>query len=100
VVGAAAVFLPSFVLMLACPDVRPRANVDGPSGHARDGPAVISVLAVSLLRLAPHALGHVAVVMLGGTVIALAYWRVGTLKLMLGGSVLGCSAVGCHRSKW
>jgi hypothetical protein len=29
-----------------------------------------------------------AVVMLGGTVIALAYWRVGALKLMLGGSVL------------
>ena len=54
------------------------------------GPAVIGVLAVSLLRLAPHALPDTfAVVMLDGTVIALAYWRVGTLKLMLGGSVLG-----------
>src|SRR5262245_35861867 len=54
------------------------------------GPAVIGVLAVSLLRLAPHARPDpFAVVLLGVTVIAIAYWRVGTWKLMLGGSLLG-----------
>ncbi|HXJ80952.1 MAG TPA: hypothetical protein VMS64_20030 [Candidatus Methylomirabilis sp.] len=49
-----------------------------------------SVLAVSLLRLTPHALpAPFAVLLLGATVIALMYWRVGALELMLGGSVLG-----------
>ena len=54
------------------------------------GPAVIGILAVSLVRLAPHALPDpFALVLLGATVFALVYWRVGTLTLMLGGSVLG-----------
>jgi len=91
-VGAAAVFLPSFVLMLALLPMFDRVRTAGWARAAMRGigPAVIGVLAVSLLRLAPHALPDTfAVVMLGGTVIALAYWRVGTLKLMLGGSVLG-----------
>jgi len=92
VVGAAAVFLPSFVLMLALLPMFDRVRTAGWARAAMRGigPALIGVLAVSLLRLAPHALPDTfAVVMLGGTVIALAYWRVGTLKLMLGGSVLG-----------
>jgi hypothetical protein len=51
---------------------------------------VIGILAVSLLRLAPYALPDpFAVVLLGGTVTALLYWRVGAMKLMLAGSVLG-----------
>ncbi len=60
------------------------------------GPAVIGVLAVSLLRLAPHALPDpFAVVLLGATMIGLLYWRIGTLKLMLAGSVLGAL-----RNRW
>jgi len=41
------------------------------------------------VRLAPHALPDpFAVVLLVATVFALMCWRVGTLELMLGGSVL------------
>ena len=92
VVGAAAVFLPSFVLMLALLPVFDRVRA---LGWARAclrgiGPAVIGVLAVSLLRLAPHALPDpFAVVLLLATVIALVCWRVASLKLMLAGSALG-----------
>ncbi len=51
---------------------------------------MIGVLAVSLLRLAPYALPDpFAVVLMAGAVIGLLYWRAGTLKLMLAGSVLG-----------
>ena len=54
------------------------------------GPAVIGVLAVSLFQLAPHALPDpFAIAVLVATVIALLLWRVGTVKLMIAGSVLG-----------
>ncbi len=92
VVGATAVFLPSFVLMLAVLPVFDRMRTLGWARAAMRGigPAVIGVLAISLVRLAPHALPDpFAVVLLGATVFALMYWRVGTLKLMLGGAALG-----------
>jgi chromate transporter len=91
-VGAAAAFLPSFVLMLALLPVFDRARtLTWMRAVLRGiGPAVIGVLAVSLLRLAPYALPDpFAVVLLGATVIVLLYWRVGAIKLMLAGSVLG-----------
>jgi len=97
-VGAAAAFVPSFVLMLALLPVfdRVRTLVWMRAAMRGIGPAVIGVLAVSLLRLAPHALPDpFAVVLLGATVIALLSWRVGTIKLMLAGSVLGML-----RSRW
>ena len=54
------------------------------------GPAVIGVLAVSLVRLAPHALPDAfAVAILLGTLVALLGSRVGPLKLMLAGGALG-----------
>jgi chromate transporter len=92
VVGAAAAFGPSFVLMVAIlpafDRVRKllwtRAAIRGIS------PAVIGVLAVSLFQLAPHALPDpFAIAVLVATVIALLLWRVGTVKLMIAGSVLG-----------
>jgi chromate transporter len=92
VVGAAAVFLPSFVLMLVLLPVFDRLRTLGWAWAAMRGisPAVIGVLAVSLLRLAPHAVPDpFAIVMLAVTVVALVYWRVASLKLMLAGSVLG-----------
>ena len=52
--------------------------------------AVIGVLAVSLFQLAPHALPDpMAIAILVATVTALLVWRVGTLRLMIAGSVLG-----------
>jgi chromate transporter len=92
VVGATAAFLPSFVVMLVLLPMFDRVRTLGWARAAMRGigPAVIGLLAVSLLRLAPHALPDpVAIVLLVTTVIALIYWRVGSLKLMLAGSVLG-----------
>jgi len=91
-VGAAAAFLPSFLLTLALLPVFDRARTLVWMRAAMRGisPAVIGVLAVSLWRLAPYARPDpFAVVLLGATVIALLYWRVGVIKLMLAGSVLG-----------
>src|SRR5262245_42896146 len=54
------------------------------------GPAVIGVLAVSLLRLAPHAIPDAfAAVVFGVSIATLLYWRVGAMKIMLGGALLG-----------
>ncbi len=53
-------------------------------------PAVIGVLAVSLIRLAPAALPDAfAVVILAATLIALVAFPLGAFKLMIGGAVLG-----------
>ena len=92
VVAATAVFLPSFVLMLALLPAFDRVRTLGWVRAAMRGigPAVIGVLAVSLLSLGPHALPDpFATAVFAATVIVLAYWRVGTLKLMLAGSVFG-----------
>ncbi|HEV8439968.1 MAG TPA: chromate efflux transporter [Methylomirabilota bacterium] len=91
-VAAAAAFLPSFVLMLAVLPVLDRVRRLRWTRAALNGmgPAVIGVLAVSLFRLAPHALPDVfAVAILAGTVLALLAWHLGPLQLMLAGSVLG-----------
>jgi chromate transporter len=54
------------------------------------GPAVIGALAISLLQLAPHALPDLfALVILAATIVALLVWRVGAVKLMVAGSILG-----------
>jgi len=53
-------------------------------------PAVIGILAVSLVRLTPYALPDLfAVATLVATVIVLLVWRVATLRIMLLGAVLG-----------
>ena len=54
------------------------------------GPAVMGILAVKLVQMAPHALPDpVAVTILIATVIALLAWRIGAIKLMIAGSVVG-----------
>jgi chromate transporter len=91
-VGATAVFLPSFILMLAALPVFDRIRTLAWTKAAMRGigPAVIGVLAVSLLQLAPHAVPDLfAFATLVATVAALVIWRIGTLTLMLAGSVLG-----------
>jgi chromate transporter len=92
VVGSAAAFLPSFVMMLAILPMldRVRTLVWTRAALRGIGPAVIGVLAVSLLRLAPHALPDaVAIATLALTVALLMLWRVGTFKVMLLGVGLG-----------
>jgi chromate transporter len=84
--------LPSFILMLSILPVfeRVRTLVWARAAMRGVGPAVIGVMAVFLVRMAPHALpGPMAVAMLIGTLIALLAWRVGALKLIGTGAVLG-----------
>ena len=91
-VAAAAVFLPSFILMLTLLPMLDRVRrLTWTRAVLRGmGPAVIGILAVSLLRLAPHALPDpFAGVVLIATVAALLLWQLGTVKLMLAGSLLG-----------
>jgi chromate transporter len=92
VVGAAAIFLPSFLLMLAILPMlhRVRALLWTKAAMLGIGPAVIGVLAVSLVQMAPHALPDpLALAMLIATVLALVVWRTGAVKLMMAGSVCG-----------
>jgi chromate transporter len=91
-VAASAIFLPSFILMLIMLPMfdRVRTLVWTRAALRGVGPAVIGVLAVSLVRMAPHALPDVlAIAMFLGTLIALLAWRIGVLKLMMAGAGLG-----------
>ena len=90
--AAAASFLPSFILMLGVLPVfeRVRALAWTNAVMKGVGPAVIGVLAVFLVKMAPHALpDRFAIAILVATVIALLVWRIGAIKLMVGGAVLG-----------
>jgi MFS family permease len=91
-VAAAAVYLPSFILMLSMLPLlehvkRPawmRAALQGIS------PAVIGVTAVAVLRMVPYAIpdlftGALAV----RTVVALVLWRLSPLPLLTGGAAIG-----------
>jgi chromate transporter len=92
VFGAAAIFLPAFMLMLAMLPVfdRVRTLVWAKAALQGIGPAVIGVLIVSLVRMAPHALPDpFAIGLLIAAVIALLVWRIGAVKLLIAGSVLG-----------
>ena len=91
-VAASAAFLPSFVLMVGILPVldRVRKLVWMRAAMRGIGPAVIGVLAVSLVQLAPHALPDpFAIVILIATIAVLIVWRVGTLRVMLAGAGLG-----------
>ncbi len=91
-VAATASFLPSFIIMLVILPVFERVRMLAWTKAAMRGvgPAVMGVLAVFLVRMAPHALPDpVAVAILIGTLIALLAWRVGALKLMGAGAVVG-----------
>jgi chromate transporter len=92
VVGAVAAFLPSFVMMLAIMPVFDRTRQLRWTRAALRGiaPAVIGVLAVSLVRLAPHAVPDLfAAATLVATIVVLTLWRVATTKVILLGAVVG-----------
>ncbi len=91
-VGAAAIFLPAFVLMLSILPAFERARKLVWTKAAMKGiaPAVIGVLAVSLIQMTPHALPDpVAIGIFAATVAAMLAWRVGAIKLMVLGALLG-----------
>jgi chromate transporter len=91
-VAAAAIFLPSFILTLSALPMfdRVRGLVWMKAAMEGVGPAVIGVLAVSLVRLAPHALPEpFATAILLGTLVALLGPGIGPLRLMLAGGLLG-----------
>jgi len=91
IVAAAAAFLPSFVIMLAILSGLDRVRQLAWMKAMMKGmaPAVIGVLAVSLVRLSPAAVGDpLALLILIGTVAATLALRIGAFKLMTGGAVL------------
>ena len=91
-VAAAAIFLPSFVLMLS---VIPALNRVKQATWVRAfmrgvGPAVIGAIAVSLVAILPHAAPDpFAMAILLATVIAILLWRVRPLPLMVAGGAVG-----------
>ena len=91
-VAAAAAFLPSFIIMLIILPVLERVRKLAWMRAVMKGmgPAVIGILAVSLIRLAPIAVPDLfAIVIFAATLIALMVLRVGVFKLMIAGAVLG-----------
>jgi len=91
-VAAMAAFLPSFIIMLAVLPALDRIRKLAWVKAVMKGmaPAVIGVLAVSLVRLAPAALPDLITLgLLAVTIIALLRFRVDAFKLMLAGAVLG-----------
>ena len=91
-VAATAAFLPSFIIMLIILPMLDRVRKLAWMRAVMKGmgPAVIGVLAVSLIRLAPAALPDLfAIVILGATLVALMVLRIGVFKLMIAGAVLG-----------
>src|SRR5258708_11568776 len=91
-VAAGAAFLPSVVIMLGILPVLDRVRKLAWVRAVVKGmaPAVIGVLAVSLFRLAPAALPYaIAVAILAAPPLALVIFRIGALKLMLAGAIVG-----------
>jgi chromate transporter len=91
-VAAAAAFLPSFILMLSILPALDRVRQWRWTQAVMRGmaPAVIGLLAVSLFRLAPHALPDpFALVLLLATVVLLLAWRPGPAPLIAAGAILG-----------
>ena len=95
-VAAAAIFLPSFLLMLAILPVFERVRRLAWVKAAMRGisPAVVGAIAVSIVHLAPHAAPDLfAALLLAGTVAALVVWRkLPVVPLTLGGGLIGILA--------
>jgi len=92
VVAATGAFLPSFVIMLAILPMldRVRQMTWVKAVMKGMGPAVIGVLALSLLRLAPAAIPDLlTLAILIATIAAAMMLRMSAFKLMLGGAIAG-----------
>lgn len=91
-VAGAAIFLPSFLMMLSIlPLLRKMKDLQWLRAFMRGvGPAVIGALAVSLVQMAPHAAPDIFTWgLLALTVGVILLRNVGPLPLMAGGSVIG-----------
>ena len=92
VIAAVAAFLPSFVIMLAILPVLDRIRQLAWMKAMMRGmsPAVIGVLIVSLVRISPAAIPDpFALLILVATLAVTLALRMGALKLMAGGAILG-----------
>ena len=92
VVAAAAVYLPSFILMLAVLPMMERLTRLAWMNAALQGigPAVIGMTAVAVIRMLPHALPDLITGLLAvGTVVAMVHWRLSPVPLMMGGAAVG-----------
>ena len=93
--GAAAVILPSFVLMLSVLPVfeRVRTLLWKKAAMKGIGPAVIGTFGASLVQLVPQAVPDgPAVAMLALAVAAQMVWRIGVVKLLAAGAMAGILA--------
>jgi chromate transporter len=92
IVGAIAIFAPSFAMMFALLPVFERVRAITWAKAALQGmvSSVIGVLAITLTRLAPHAIvdGFSGAIFIGA-VTALLVWKVAPLPMVGGGAVLG-----------
>ncbi len=92
VVAAAAVYLPSFILMFSVLPLLEHMKRVAWMKAALQGisPAVIGVTAVAVLRMVPYAIPDLLTgAMAVGTVVALVLWRLSPLPLMAGGAAIG-----------
>ena len=92
IVGATAIFLPSFLMMFALLPVFERVRTITWAKAALQGmvAGVIGVLAVMLMRLAPHAIvDPFSAAVFVGAATAMLFWRVAPLPMVGSGAVLG-----------
>jgi chromate transporter len=92
VVAAVAVYLPSFILMLAVLPVMERITRLAWMNAALQGigPAVVGMAAVAVIRMLHHAIPDLIIGLLAvGTVVAMGCWRLSPLPLMMGGAAVG-----------
>ena len=95
VVSAVAIFLPSFVLVLAVLPFFERLRKIGWMSAALKGlsPAVIGMTAVALAQMLPHAVpGVLTALVLVGTVAAMVARGAGPLPVMVAGALIGVAA--------
>ena len=92
VVGGIAIFLPAFILMLSILPVlnRIRELIWIKAAMRAIGAAVIGIISVSLIQMAPHAAPDAFTIMLMIlTVAGMLIWSLAPLPLMLGGALIG-----------
>lgn len=91
-VSGAAIFLPSFLLILSTVPVLDRMKRIRWMGAALKGisPAVIGMIAAALLNMLPHAVLDVPTLVLTlATIVAIIAWRVSPLPAMAAGGAIG-----------
>ena len=92
VVGGFAIFAPAFVLMLSVAPIlgRVRQLAWIRAAMKAAGAAVIGVISVSLVHLAPHAAPDAFTAILAMlTITVMLTWNVGPLRPMIGGALIG-----------